>query len=362
MSNGIKDIMDIPEDSNAIKLAISGTPGSLDSFTATTLNAMNVSKSEYPQVEVKKRVNDFNADVIYDYVQKFGITDVNLSNLQKLHERELINVPFFQKFRRILGSQMVKSHLMDALGISKSYTGFHEYIKYEREDIPNAGLCNIAKKVNYNVMIIPIPEDITDAEYKRLCSYRDGFIQAVDKMIKESNVPVTRAKPTAKNKQRFVNTELIDGLALDNEKIMSSITGGISTIENEDKIGADEIFQDTSGPFEPEVHLQHVQQMNDDEVMNFGLDTNNGSFSIGEIGNMSGLNSFDDIFGSLEEPLVTVVQPLINNNIIDTTTSVDMSGYEDTFEDFKKIEEDALNKVFFEDDDSSDSSSTQITK
>lgn len=343
MNSDIKDIMANPQKSSSEGSILKGLS---ESFASSTLSAMNVSKSDYPQVEVKKRVNEFDADTIYDYIQKYSITDVNLSNLQKLHERELINVPFFQKLRSIFGKQMIKSHLMDALGISKSYTGFHEYIKCEREDIPNAGLCNIAKKVGYNVMTIPVPEDLTDTEYRNLCAYRDGFIAAVDKMVKESNIPVTRAKPNPKDKPKYINTELIAGLAFDSDKIMTSITDSVTSVSEEDRISADEVFQDTSDPIELDQFQPTVQQMDEEALHNFSLD-NGDHFKIGEVGNLSGLsglNSFDDIFGSLEEPMM-VEQPL--------TTKVDMSGYEDTFEDFKKIDEDALNKAFFEDEESS---------
>ena len=287
------------------------TPGQEETTSLNTAEITNIisgsfansSKNngqEYPQINVKKRVVDLDAETIYTSIQRYKIEDVNLSNLQKLHERELINVPFFQKLRKVFNPQMIKSHLMETLGISKSYTGFHEYMKGEREDIPNAGLCNIAKKVGYNVMVIPVPENITEAEYKALCSYRDSFIQAVDKRIKEGNVPVTRARSMAKEKEKYVNTSLLDGLALDSEQILDSINP--SNVTDDEKISADAVFQDSAGPLDFETIAPVVQQM---DVNNLNFST-----SLGQVGSM-------DTF----------------------TGGTIMTGFDDSFSDFKHIGE-----------------------
>lgn len=297
-----------------------GNVGSQD-ITSMIAGQFASKQSDHPPLESKKRTTEFDADTIYSYVHKYKIEEVNLSNLQKLHEKELINVPFFQKLRKLFAPQMIKSKLMETLGIRKSYTGFHEYVKGEREDIPNAGLCNIAKNVGYNIMILPIPENISDAEYRNLCAYRDSFIFAIEAKIKEDNVPVTRAKAKDKGKDRFINTELLNGLAMDSTQILNEL---VPHNDSSEKIAADAIFDDGIGPLEFEEVNSMVNQM---DVSIIPMDQ-----SIGIVGGMGGMDDgMDSIYNSL---------------------SINMNGYKDTFEDFKKIDMGDDEFMFGEDEDS----------
>lgn len=274
------------------------------------------SKKNSDQTESKKKDAAYNADVIYDAVHRYKIENVNLSNLQKLHERELINVPFFQKLKKLFTKNMIKSHLMDVLGISKSYTGFHEYVKGDREDLPNAGLCNIAKKIGYNIMTIPIPENISEAEYKSLCAYRDGFIYSVEKLVKEGNIPCTRAKSAPKDKSKYVNNDLLNGLSLDQAAIMDSIK--VENIDLENKIGADDVFVDDSEPLAiPTYENYKVNQLSADSINEIGtINTMDNKFE--EFTQMD--ISSDNPFGSFEDIKMT-----------------DMSGFVDTFEGFNTL-------------------------
>lgn len=278
--------------------------------------SFNDSRSESVPIEKeKKRINSLDADAIYLAAAKYNIEDINLSNLQKLHERELINVPFFQKLRKMFNPQMIKSHLMETLGISKSYTGFHEYMKGDRDDIPTVGICNIAKTVGFNVMIIPVPEDLTPIEYARLNGYRDLFISAVEQRIIEANVPVTRAKSKGNDKPKDVNTAFLNNLSKTEEEIMAGLSPITGNISLEEKIDANAIYDDGSGPivFDNQLLLEDT----------------------GETGSV-------------------LESGFLNENVFDGSSlfeMVNMGGYSDKLDDFNKLGDDEDEFKFGEEDE-----------
>lgn len=187
-----------------------------------------------------------DADTIYEYVRKFNIESVNIANLQKLNEKELINVPFFQRLRKLFNNNMIKSHLMTALGIRTSYTGFHEFMKGDREDLPSVGICSIAKTVGYNVLILPIPEDLNDVEMARLNAYREEFLEKVEQKISEKNIPTVRSKTKGKaqDKPKEVNSTFINNLSVDASTLIHIGATSDSTI------GEHTTFDDDGGKFE----------------------------------------------------------------------------------------------------------------
>lgn len=278
--------------------------------------SFNDSISESVPIEKeKKRINSLDADAIYLAAAKYNIEDINLSNLQKLHERELINVPFFQKLRKMFNPQMIKSHLMETLGISKSYTGFHEYMKGDRDDIPTVGICNIAKTVGFNVMIIPVPEDLTPIEYARLNGYRELFISAVEQRIIEANVPVTRAKSKGNDKPKDVNTSFLNNLSKTEEEIMAGLSPIAGNISPEEKIDANAIYDDGSGPivFDNQLLLEDT----------------------GETGSV-------------------LESGFLNENVFDGSSlfeMVNMGGYSDKLDDFNKLGDDEDEFKFGEEDE-----------
>lgn len=292
-------------------------------ITGMIQDSFNESRTDSVPIEKeKKKKNGLNADTIYTAAARYNIEEINLSNLQKLHERELINVPFFQKLRKMFNPQMIKSHLMETLGISKSYTGFHEYMKGDRDDIPTVGICNIAKTVGFNVMIIPVPEDLSPLEYARLNGYRDLFISAVEQKIIDANVPVTRAKAKDRERPKEVNTSFLDNLSKTPDEIFASLSIVPGTIA--DKIDANAVFDDGAEPLE----FDHQILLSDS----------------GEIGSrVDNIGIDEDVFDIPESGL----------NIFDGTSAfnlVNMGNYDDKLDDFKKIDEDDGEFNFDEDD------------
>ena len=300
-----------------------------------------------------------NKSYIYDYIAKYNIEEVPVSNLQKLQEKELINVPFFQKLRKKINPQMIKSKLMKGLGIRESYTGFHEFMKGDRADLPNVGICNIAKTIGYDVMILPIPENITKLEMDRLNVYKEAFLLAVEDKIKELNIPVTRTRTKDKEKPKEVNSQFIENLAKTNEDFLAEIKENVSNVSDiniDTGIGIDDVFDDKGGAieFEPKPFIKKSSKVEKTFEDGFDIDNN----LIKEFDNLDDnfLNSSilfnpDNIeFESYDEEFKFHNFDCENNhlefdglkdNFIDTKVKkIDMSGYSDSLDDFRKIGED----------------------
>lgn len=240
---------------------------------------------------VSKPVKD--AEVIYEYVKKFNIESVNIANLQKLNEKELINVPFFQKLRKLFTKDMIKSHLMTALGIRTSYTGFHEFMKGDREDLPSVGICSIAKTVGYNILILPIPEDLNPVELARLNVYREEFLEKVEQKISEQNIPTTRSKSSKKteDKPKEINSTFINNLSIDAGTLIDQQVYGNSTI------GEHTTFDDDGGKFNYDLPTTENEiVMNNPLHLDTPLD--NGFVLNGDIPFVVDMTGYDDGLGS----------------------------------------------------------------
>lgn len=275
-------------------------------------------------IESKKQKKPVDTSYIYDYITKFEIEDAVISNLQKLQEKELINVPFFQKLRKIFNPQMIKSKLMKGLGIRESYTGFHEFMKGDRADLPNVGICKIAKTIGYDVMILPIPENITKREMDRLNAYRESFLQAIEDKIHELNIPITRTRSKDKDKPKEINKEFINNLAKTEEEFLAELN---INKKNSSSIAIDDIFDDGQGSVEveqkPFVFKKETKDYNMEPNINLVPDkfiSQPLSFDPEEFN-----NEFDeDIF--------------ILNEFNNDSFGIDMMGYDDSLSNLRKID------------------------
>ena len=275
-------------------------------------------------IESKKQKKPVDTSYIYDYITKFEIEDAVISNLQKLQEKELINVPFFQKLRKIFNPQMIKSKLMKGLGIRESYTGFHEFMKGDRADLPNVGICKIAKTIGYDVMILPIPENITKREMDRLNAYRESFLQAIEDKIHELNIPITRTRSKDKDKPKEINKEFIDNLAKTEEEFLAELN---INKKNSSSIAIDDIFDDGQGSVEveqkPFVFKKETKDYNMEPNINLVPDkfiSQPLSFDPEEFN-----NEFDeDIF--------------ILNEFNNDSFGIDMMDYDDSLSNLRKID------------------------
>lgn len=275
-------------------------------------------------IESKKQKKPVDTSYIYDYITKFEIEDAVISNLQKLQEKELINVPFFQKLRKIFNPQMIKSKLMKGLGIRESYTGFHEFMKGDRADLPNVGICKIAKTIGYDVMILPIPENITKREMDRLNAYRESFLQAIEDKIHELNIPITRTRSKDKDKPKEINKEFINNLAKTEEEFLAELN---INKKNSSNIAIDDIFDDGQGSVEveqkPFVFKKETKDYNMEPNINLVPDkfiSQPLSFDPEEFNNEFN----EDIF--------------ILNEFNNDSFGIDMMGYDDSLSNLRKID------------------------
>lgn len=294
--------------------------------------------SQSTTTEVKKQKEPVDTSYIYEYVAKYGIEEVVISNLQKLQEKELINVPFFQQLRKIFNPQMIKSKLMKGLGIRESYTGFHEFMKGERADLPNVGICNIAKTIGYDVMIVPVPENITKLEMDRLNLYKQSFLQAIENKIVELNIPQTRTRTKDKDKPKEINTAFIENLSKSEEEFLSELKTELPIEAS--GIGINDVFDDGQGEIEIESKQFLPKKVKETSLEGFGENINIDEYPLnsiafdpdefGEEDYLMGIDSLEDI-NALDPNLLTGIQ---QNQIM-----VDMGDYEDSLHNLRKIDE-----------------------
>ena len=275
-------------------------------------------------IESKKQKKPVDTSYIYDYITKFEIEDAVISNLQKLQEKELINVPFFQKLRKIFNPQMIKSKLMKGLGIRESYTGFHEFMKGDRADLPNVGICKIAKTIGYDVMILPIPENITKREMDRLNAYRESFLQAIEDKIHELNIPITRTRSKDKDKPKEINKEFINNLAKTEEEFLAELN---INKKNSSNIAIDDIFDDGQGSVEVEQKPFVFKKETEDYSMTPNINLVPDKF-------ISQPLSFDpeEFNNEFDEDI------FILNEFNNDSFGIDMMGYDDSLSNLRKID------------------------
>ena len=309
--------------------SIGDTPNDLEisgiDISQSIISKLGDFSSEFPETKKQKEPKD--TSYIYDYVAKYGIEEVVISNLQKLQEKELINVPFFQKLRKIFNPQMIKSKLMKGLGIRESYTGFHEFMKGDRADLPNVGICKIAKTVGYDVMIVPIPENITKLEMDRLNLYRESFLQAIENKIAELKIPITRTRNKEKDKPKEINKDFIQNLSKTENDLLKELAN-VPNTEIDKTIGINDIFDDKQGEIQmeqkPFVRKPKAEKSEEAEISNYltdSIDFNPDDFT----------DDFDDFILPTQD---------IDSLNIQNINSIDMGDYEDSLTNLRKIDED----------------------
>lgn len=309
--------------------SIGDTPNDLEisgiDISQSIISKLGDFSSEFPETKKQKEPKD--TSYIYDYVAKYGIEEVVISNLQKLQEKELINVPFFQKLRKIFNPQMIKSKLMKGLGIRESYTGFHEFMKGDRADLPNVGICKIAKTVGYDVMIVPIPENITKLEMDRLNLYRESFLQAIENKIAELKIPITRTRNKEKDKPKEINKDFIQNLSKTENDLLKELAN-VPNMETDKTIGINDIFDDKQGEIQmeqkPFVRKPKAEKSEEAEISNYltdSIDFNPDDFT----------DDFDDFILPTQD---------IDSLNIQNINSIDMGDYEDSLTNLRKIDED----------------------
>ena len=105
------------------------------------LNQIITSKSE----DSKKynKIKEHNEKRIMEIMSKHDLPYESINGILKMNEAYIENLNFHLNLRKAINLFPIKSKVMDILGVRKSYTGFHDYIKGDRPDLPEVGLNSI---------------------------------------------------------------------------------------------------------------------------------------------------------------------------------------------------------------------------
>lgn len=137
----------------------------------------------------------------FEILSNLGIKEtIDPIILSKIDAAEMINIPFFINLREILCMYNIKSQVMDLFNVRKSYTGYHEFIKGERLDLPSVGFNSIAKSVNFSILQLPINGEIDEEDRIMISKLQDKFLNNVRGSI-ESNL-VANSKIKDKNEPK----------------------------------------------------------------------------------------------------------------------------------------------------------------
>ena len=265
-------------------------------------------------------------------MSKHDLPYESINGILKMNEAYIENLNFHLNLRKAINLFPIKSKVMDILGVRKSYTGFHDYIKGDRPDLPEVGLNSIAKKMGYSIALVPIKNISEDSEnipkdyllqQEVIAKAQEYFVKDIGKVL-EANLKDDLNKRKSKEKpQQEQVKNIMDFMAKDDIlDIMKPIN-----------------FEDTSSMFEDSMfkvdilsELSEEDDFNEDFFEN-DLDLITDDSEINENqqdSNLTTLNSLDDYN--------------LNSNV-----SVPVSVIKDAFDDFDdSFDENEFQKIEFD--------------
>ena len=294
------------------------------------LNQIITSKSE----DSKKynKIKEHNEKRIMEIMSKHDLPYESINGILKMNEAYIENLNFHLNLRKAINLFPIKSKVMDILGVRKSYTGFHDYIKGDRPDLPEVGLNSIAKKMGYSIALVPIKNISEDSEnipkdyllqQEVIAKAQEYFVKDIGKVL-EANLKDDLNKRKSKEKpQQEQAKNIMDFMAKDDIlDIMKPIN-----------------FEDTSSMFEDSMfkvdilsELSEEDDFNEDFFEN-DLDLITDDSEINENqqdSNLTTLNSLDDYN--------------LNSNV-----PVPVSVIKDAFDDFDdSFDENEFQKIEFD--------------
>ena len=294
------------------------------------LNQIITSKSE----DSKKynKIKEHNEKRIMEIMSKHDLPYESINGILKMNEAYIENLNFHLNLRKAINLFPIKSKVMDILGVRKSYTGFHDYIKGDRPDLPEVGLNSIAKKMGYSIALVPIKNISEDSEnipkdyllqQEVIAKAQEYFVKDIGKVL-EANLKDDLNKRKSKEKpQQEQAKNIMDFMAKDDIlDIMKPIN-----------------FEDTSSMFEDSMfkvdilsELSEEDDFNEDFFEN-DLDLITDDSEINENQqdfNLTTLNSLDNCNLNSTVP-VPVPVPVIKDAFDDFDDSFDEN-------EFQKIE------------------------
>ena len=186
------------------------------------LNQIITSKSE----DSKKynKIKEHNEKRIMEIMSKHDLPYESINGILKMNEAYIENLNFHLNLRKAINLFPIKSKVMDILGVRKSYTGFHDYIKGDRPDLPEVGLNSIAKKMGYSIALVPIKNISEDSEnipkdyllqQEVIAKAQEYFVKDIGKVL-EANLKDDLNKRKSKEKpQQEQAKNIMDFMAKD---------------------------------------------------------------------------------------------------------------------------------------------------
>ena len=300
------------------------------------LNQIITSKSE----DSKKynKIKEHNEKRIMEIMSKHDLPYESINGILKMNEAYIENLNFHLNLRKAINLFPIKSKVMDILGVRKSYTGFHDYIKGDRPDLPEVGLNSIAKKMGYSIALVPIKNISEDSEnipkdyllqQEVIAKAQEYFVKDIGKVL-EANLKDDLNKRKSKEKpQQEQVKNIMDFMAKDDIlDIMKPIN-----------------FEDTGSMFEDSLfkvdilsELSEEDDFNEDFFEN-DLDLITEDSEINENqqdSNLTTLNSLDDYNLNSNVPIPVSV-PVIKDAFDDFDDSFDENEFQKIEFDNKEI-------------------------
>ena len=296
------------------------------------LNQIITSKSE----DSKKynKIKEHNEKRIMDIMGKHDLPYDSINGILKMNEAYIENLNFHLSLRKAINAFPIKSKVMDLLGIRKSYTGFHDFIKGDRPDLPEVGLNSIAKKMGYSIALVPIKNINEDSEnipkdyliqQDVIAKAQEYFVGEVAKVL-EANLKEDLNKKKSKEKvQPEQAKNIMDFMSKSNvDDILSPMSFEDSSMFEDSEIFQNDDLEDL------------IEEDNLDEFKDF-----QGSFNLDDFPDLQTLNGKEfenSYFDGLDDP----------NNLDQTMKKDDgdFDDFDDSFdpEEFQKIEFDKEKK------------------
>lgn len=235
-------------------------------------------KSTKKEKEKKQKQNSVKVNTIIseektiEILNNLGVKEtIDPITLSKIDEAEMINIPFFIKLREILCMYGIKSQVMDLYNVRKSYTGYHEFIKGERLDLPSVGFNSIAKSLDYSILQLPINDELDDEAKELIERLQNKFLGIVQHKIEINLVANSKNKDKSEPKKERLLESNEEFLKMIQSKSSSNLLKpefdiGLTPISDENSIGEFAVFDSTGMDFsELEVETKNFTNGVNDE-------------------------------------------------------------------------------------------------
>lgn len=288
--------------------------------------------------EVKKynKIKEHNEKRIMDIMGKHDLPYDSINGILKMNEAYIENLNFHLNLRNTINTFPIKSKVMDLLGIRKSYTGFHDFIKGDRPDLPEVGLNSIAKKMGYSIALVPIkninenseniPKDYL-IQQDIIAKAQEYFVKEVAKVLGENLKDDLNKKKSKEKTQPEQAKNIMDFMS------KSSVDDILNPISFDDS----SMFED-SEIFQNDDLDDLIDEDNIDEFKDF-----QGSFN---------LEDFPDLQSISEKELID--SSLVNLNNLENFNNLDipnqtMKSDDGEFEDYDdSIDPEEFQKIEFD--------------